>query len=156
MPLRDSFSSALCECLCQRCQRGNCKLPLASCSDGLEILDCDRYKQRYAYTQPLCDYILFLPRRGLCLAAIEMKEGSIDLSQVVSQIRNAAAIASRIVAKRSVAAFLPLLVHKGGFHRNEYKLLLSPASRIPFRGKKYRLLDERCGTALAAILQKYA
>ena len=100
--------------MADRCREGNCAVSL----DGIDksdilIINGSDYQRIYSCGQRLCDCMVLILRRGLTLAAIELKGGkSIDMRHAIDQIQNGLTTANEILEERAIRSWVPLLFCK--------------------------------------------
>lgn len=148
-------------------QKDSCEMHFHSSCDRM-VIDGDRYKSNFAFKDPICDWIVLMQLQSLTVHAVEMKTGhKIDLTHAQTQICNGAKVADDIVtaceSNNCIAInnciamrFYPiLLAHADNIRAIAYRMLRRREGKIPFRGKKYSIIVERCGVSLESIMAKY-
>ena len=147
--LRAKFS----KCICTSCRRRGCQLNLGSLpSHSLTVIDADKYRECCNFKGKLCDYILFYLEDSPTVAVVELKGGRIKAGVAQKQIGNGSKVAEQITGTHRVSDFPPILLHGRRLKRLEIETL--KIARVPFQGKNYRIVIERCGTTLREILRK--
>ena len=86
-----------------------------------------------------------------------MKTGNIHSRKCIKQledgIKTVCEILNSIENIKTNYLFYPILLHRGHFHPAEYKLMRTQYLR--FRGEKYNVILERCGSKLHEIFDQY-
>ena len=155
----DTFKSHLqarfAKCICDSCKRRGCKLGLGSLpSHSFILIDADKYKECCKFRGRLCDYILFYLEGSPTIAVVELKSGLIEASKAQKQIENGSKVAEQVTGAHLVSNFLPILLHRRPIHSLDIKTLRK--ARVPFQGKNYMIIIERCGSQFRGILSKYS
>lgn len=142
------------KCICTSCRRRGCELALGSLSShSLILIDADKYKECYNFRGRLCDYILLYLQGSSTVAVVELKSGLVSSGVAQKQIENGSKIAEQITEARPVSNFLPILLHGRRIHHLDIKMLRR--AKVPFQGKNYMIIIERCGSLLRDILRQY-
>lgn len=140
-------------CVSKSCRKGRCSLGVAAFRPGgLVIVDCDKYKEHYGFEDRLCDYIVFCGGEGLETAVVEMKGGSVGAGAAIEQIRNGSLLAEQMAHDCPHAGFYPILLKGKRISPSEIKTLRR--GKVPFRGRPYLVILERCGIQLRSIMSK--
>jgi len=139
-------------CTMAGCQDSRCALVLPSSTQNFTCISGRMYQANHGVNQKLCDcIILWSVSGGLVLAPVELKSGGINAKDCVAQLQNGANLANTFLSRRSSRLnFAPLLVHRGGMHPIEYRILNN--RRVLFRGKSYPIQQARCGSQLANLI----
>ena len=140
-------------CQVTRCRKQGCSLGMKGAPANYVLIDLDRDDAPVRDNQARCDYIFVGRTATDCVAALELKAGKPDASEVVSQLRAWARIAERIMPQSSQVRFAAIAVFGGGLHRKERVDLLKRRNRITFRGESSPVTLVRCGVALASALR---
>ena len=152
--LQGTIRAKFATCICTSCKRGRCELGLASLpSRFLLIIDADKYKRCCNFGGRLCDHIVFYLKGGTIVAVVELKSGLVKARVARRQIENGSKVAEQIAGSRRVSNFLPILLHGRPMHYLEVKILRR--ARVPFQGRNYMIVIERCGSQLREILRQY-
>ena len=141
------------DCQVTRCRKQGCSLGMKGAPAKYVLIDLDKDDAPVRHNQARCDYIFVGRTATDCVAALELKAGKPDASEVVSQLRAGARIAERIVPRGSQVRFAAIAVFGGGLHRKERDDLLKPQNRITFRGERSPVTLVRCGDTLASALR---
>ena len=97
-----------------------------------------------------CDFVVIVERDdGARGAAIELKRGSFDTSQVVEQLQGGASYAETLEAVVATR-FDPVLAHGKRVPKTALRALRS--KRVAYRGHPRRIVLMRCGEPLARYL----
>ena len=83
------------------------------------LIDLDSDDAPVRRNQERCDYIFVAQANDTRVAALELKGGKLDASEVVRQLRAGARLAERIVPADAPVRFAAIAVHGGGIHRKE-------------------------------------
>lgn len=132
------------------CVEGKCSISLPTPSSEVACIGGSKYQGHHDYQQKLADCIVFWSpgSKGDILAPIELKGGHVSASQAISQLQNAATVAQSLLGTAfAEIRFRPILVHRGGIHPNEYRILRS--RRVRFREFRVLASPVRSGTSLA-------
>ncbi len=97
--------------------------------------------------------MVLILRRGLTLAAIELKGGkSIDMRHAIDQIQNGLTTAIEILEERAIRSWVPLLFYSGSLGFLDLKLL--NVQRVWLRGTRKNVVKVPCGSRLLDILDE--
>lgn len=144
--LRTQFQAAI----RKSCNKEGCKLDLSSLSSyEITVIDADEYAQIRRYSGEICDYFLFFSDERLNASVVEMKSGKADVSKALKQIQEGAKECEKLVERYNVE-FYPMLLAQS-IDTAEIKVLQS--QRVQFRGKRYFVIQRKCGSKLRDILQ---
>jgi hypothetical protein len=119
------------------------------------VFDPEVLAHSHSLTGKRCDCIVLFHYQGrLCVAIIELKSASIDMSQIFEQFRNCHQMAQRMLAGCGASTcILHLLVSEGGWGQQEKKELgqWNDKKRRPFR-----IVTCRYDQQLVALFRKAA
>ena len=118
------------------------------------LIDLDSNDAPVRRNQERCDFIFVAQANDTRVAALELKGGKLDASEVVRQLRAGARLAESIVPADAPVRFAAIAVHGGGIHRKERGDLLKPQNRITFRGESGPVNLARCGDTIDSALRK--
>jgi len=145
--LNKRFPSAI----AHSCRRGNCTLRLDGAAfREITIVDADEYARLGRHRKRICDFFLFATARKLLVVVVEMKGGEVDASTAVQQLSSGARECETLVARGVACGFHAVLLHGGGIHASQIKILRGRGVR--FRGKAYPITSRRCGSLLQEIV----
>ena len=143
-----------CECIVQKCQKGQCSLKLNSLSENSLLIDMDS-DEAPASSQngKKCDYIYIGDDNGVAwVAPLELKGGKLDASDVIEQLQGGARIADHILPLAARTRFRPVIAYRRRIHRAEQRRLQS--IRVHFRSQKRLIKRVKCGSSLINALTK--
>lgn len=129
---------------CESCSRDGCRVFLQDVPRERIVVDADRAFEAHGQQGQRCDFILFALEgcRKLLAAPLELKSGSVDVSEALEQLRNGAAFAERFSPKGPEVVCRPVLFHGRRIHRKD--LLKLNRSKIRFRGVPLTVKISRC------------
>lgn len=84
---------------------------------------------------------------------LELKSGSLRVSEVLAQLRAGARFAERVIPTSRYIRFLPIAVVGGKIHPDERRRLRHRSSQIRFRGEQAHIELLRCGNSLVQALR---
>ena len=134
------------QCQVRRCRGHGCAVSMKGLPQARVIinLDCPALELGNAKR---CDFVVIVERDdGARVAAIELKRGSFDTSQVVKQLQGGACYAETLEAVVATR-FDPVLAHGKRVHKTKLRALRS--KRVAYRGCPRRIVLRRCGEPLA-------
>ncbi len=103
--LRRHWPSAVVrQCRCEGCRL---KLDGVASSDGMTVLDADKYGGLTGHAGKQCDCLVFVTTQGLIAAAVELKSGAFRGSEVAEQLQSGADQINTIAGTRKVGQFFP-------------------------------------------------
>lgn len=138
------------QCRCKGCRL---KLDGVASSDGMTVLDADKYGGLTGHAGKQCDCLVFVTTQRLLAASVELKSGTFRGSEVAEQLQAGADQIGTLAGRRNVGQFFPILLHGEVKHASEVKSLLRQG--VTFRGTRYSIIRGRCGSSLRDILQSY-
>lgn len=149
--LRSHWPSAVVkQCRCKGCQFN---LDGVVPTDSVTVLDADKYGRLIGHEGKKCDCLVFVTKQRLIGAAVELKSGSFRVSEVAEQLQSGADQIDTLSEVRSVGQFFPILLYGKVRHASELKSLRQQG--VTFRGTRYSIIREKCGTCLRDVLQSY-
>lgn len=125
--------------LARNCSRDGCRGYLSGVPSPRLIFDVDK---ALPSTSVRCDFILFLlleNEEKIIVAPIELKSGSVDVSETIKQLMEGASIAHR---KAPDASCVPILIHGKSIHKSQRDKLIK--ARIKFGNKQLTIKTARC------------
>ena len=137
------------QCQVRRCRGRGCAVSMKNLPQARVIinLDCPALKLGNVTR---CDFVVIVERDdGASVAAIELKSGSVDTSQVVEQLQGGACYAETLEAVAETR-FTPVLAHGKRIHKTKLRALRR--QRIDYRDDPYQIVLMRCGEPLARYL----
>ena len=111
-------------CQVTRCRKPGCSLSMKGAPAKYVLIDLDSTDAPVRRNQVRCDYIFVGRTATDCVAALELKGGKPDASEVVSQLRAGARIAERVLPSGASVRFAAIAVHGRGLNRVERDNLL--------------------------------
>ena len=132
------------EYCCGSCSRDRCRVSLENVPRLRIVVDADKAFEAHGYSGKRCDFVLFVLEDGrkLVAAPIELKSGSVDVSDALEQLQEGAAFAERFSAEASGAVCRPILFHGAGLHRDDRNKL--NRGKIRFREVDLTVKTMRC------------
>lgn len=127
------------ENLSRNCSRDGCRGYLTGIPATRLIWDVDK---AVSSSSVRCDFVLFVfqgNQEKNIAAPIELKSGDVDVSHVVNQLIEGAAIAYR---KLPDAMCVPILIHGKKIHKSQRAKL--NREKIPFGNSKLTIKTARC------------
>ena len=120
-------------------------------SDHL-LLSGSKLQVQFKYTEPLCDFIIFInvSKGPVKVIAIELKSGTVDESEfnrAHKQLLNGAALANKIAGSTQVASFDTYIV-KTNMNSFAARMLKNDKYRINFRTLRTQIKSLHCGDYL--------
>ena len=109
------------------------------------IVDADKAFAAHRKPGKHCEFILFVLEgcRKLVAAPLELKSGSVDVSDALKQLQACAAFAEQFSPAEATVSCRPVLFHGSRIHRNELSAL--NRNKIWFRGMFLTVKISRCG-----------
>ncbi len=159
LDLRKKAGSAALEEKVTVIARGHCRFDVEDAGTPRTILDCDKEPVRKwseeaamskelstseKSSKPRCDFLVFAGQSRLTVVAVEMKGRSPDAREAAAQLQAGARLADQLAQSVDVDKFVALLLHQGMKHTAQLQVLGN--SRVTFRGRKYLIVQKRCGT----------
>ena len=140
-------------CLAETCKRGRCRLYLKNVPEPYLIIDFDEKESPSSPAKGRCDYLLVADDsgNGHWVVPLEFKDGRVDASRAIRQLRDGACVADRLVPTKKSVAFRPVLVYRS-IHPRERDKLRKKENRVRFRGKNQPIRSIKCGGTLPAEL----
>jgi hypothetical protein len=149
--LRSHWPSAVVEqCRCKGCQFN---LDGVVPAYSVTVLDADKYGRLIGHEGKKCDCLVFVTKQRLIGAAVELKSGSFRVSEVAEQLQSGADQIDTLCEVWNVGEFFPILLYGKVRHASELKSLRRQG--VTFRGTRYSIIREKCGTCLRDVLQSY-
>ena len=132
--------------------RAGCRVDMTGAPSPRVVVDADVAFPAHGVAGQKCDYILFYvdAAQNLVVVPIELKRGSVNISQALGQLQGCADFAARFVpARRNCHTICrPLLFHGGRVHHLKQKRKRrNERSRatVRFRGGEFHIKTARCG-----------
>ena len=127
------------------CSRSGCQVFLEDVPRDRVVVDVDKALEHDGQRDKRCEFILFVLKGGrtLVVAPIELKSGSVDVSDALEQLRAGAAFAERFAPKACKTVCRPILFHGGSIREPGWKKL--NRGKIRFRGVDVTVKTKRCG-----------
>lgn len=138
------------KCLVKKCGAQGCLVSMKDAPQPYVLVNMDCSSLPISQNDKKCDFI-FVADNGGWVAALELKKGKPNASEVVDQLRAGAQFADQIIPKDVSAHFLPIAVFGGKLHKSELNKFRQ--SQVNFRGKKVRVELLRCGRRMAEALR---
>lgn len=138
------------QCRCKGCRL---KLEDVVSSGGMTVLDADKYGGLTGHEGKQCDCLVFVTTQRLIAAAVELKSGGFRVSEVAEQLQSGADQIDTLSEGLNVGQFFPILLHGKVKHASEVKSLRRKG--VTFRGTRYSIIREKCGSYLRDVLQSY-
>jgi hypothetical protein len=133
------------------CKNSGCQLKISDIDKKLiTIINCDRFANIIKYTGKICDFFIFLTLGNSCLAIVEMKSKNIEPLKAIKQLQEGVSKVDDIITWNIPVSYYPILLHKGGMHPNDYKIL--GKERITIKGNRMFIIVEKCGSYLSKII----
>ncbi len=108
----DAIKAALpAGCQAPQCRKGSCSLSMKDAPTNRVLIDLDSDDAPVRRNQERCDYIFVAQANDTRVAALELKGGKLDASEVVRQLRAGARLAERIVPADAPVRFAAIAVH---------------------------------------------
>ena len=149
--LRSHWPSAVVkQCRCKGCQFN---LGGVVPTDCVTVLDADKYGRLIGHEGKKCDCLVFVTKQRLIGAAVELKSGSFRVSEVAEQLQSGADQIDTLSEGQNVGQFFPILLYGKVRHASELKSLRRQG--VAFRGTRYSIIRQKCGTCLRDVLQSY-
>ena len=140
-------------CISTRCQANGCSADVGAAPTPFLIVDMDCRTLSLNQRSSRCDFI-FVTDRGDVVAALELKRGKVEASQVVRQLQAGADFADSLIPRRSSVRFVPIAVYGGKAHRGELTKLGQRRAQIRFRSSHVRVELLKCGQPLVNAIGK--
>ncbi len=143
------------QCISSRCRRGGCSIALQGSPNPRLIIDFDKPGSPIGQNETRCDFLLIAEEgndESGWVAPLELKNGGVDASEVIEQLRAGASAAEEIVPQNESVRFRPIAAHRG-IHRAELIKLRNKASRIRFHGQMEYVRLMTCGAAIVEKLR---
>ena len=141
-------------CQVTTCRKSRCSLGMKGAPAKHVLIDLDSDDAPLRRNQARCDFIFVGRTTTDCVAALELKGGKPDASEIVGQLRAGAKLAERIIPSGAQVRFAAIAVHGRGLNRVERDNLLKRRNRIAFRGESSPVTLVRCGNTLASALRR--
>lgn len=140
-------------CLARTCKKGRCRLSLKNVPEPYLIIDFDKAGSPSSPAKGRCDYLLVADGsdNGHWVIPLEFKDGQVDASTAIRQLRDGTCVADRLVPKEKLVAFRPVLVYRS-IHPRERDKLRRKANQVRFRGNKQPIRSIKCGGTLPTEL----
>ena len=137
-------------CVTTSCADQGCTLILPVGQGDLACINGSRYQAHHKMSEKLCDCAIFWSFRGRdTFVPAELKGGRVRAAHCLDQLQNGAKLAQSLLGSYfQLLKFIPLIVHKGGIHPTEYKIL--QYRRISFRKVRRHAKLVKSGTHLGA------
>ena len=141
------------ECLtkAKTCRRGKCRLYLENIPELHLIIDFDKKGSPSSPAKGRCDYLLVADSgiNNHWVIPLEFKDGRVDASTAIRQLRDGTCVANRLVPKKKSIAFRAILVYRS-IHPRERDKLRKKESQVRFRGHDNPIRLIKCGGKLSA------
>ena len=142
--------------LARSCRSQGCQGSLEGVPDQRVLVDADKTFEDHRIEGKRCDYLLFFCKMGsdlLVAVPIELKGGSVDISDVSGQLQGGADVINSLALRGTEARCHPVLIHQRSLHPKERKEL--NRHKIRFRGQQLTIRITRCNRPrnLAMALQ---
>lgn len=137
--MQDSVQAHSKCCVTLRCREGRCRFSVNPPA-GSSTIGGTMYQRSHGWTSALCDCMVFWSSEQERVAAVELKGGGVDLSEVQRQLQGGAEVVERILGERAAVSFYPVLVHCG---IKTVELRQLGRLQILFRAKKYSIVPVR-------------
>jgi len=139
-------------CLTTSCSDAGCALVLPRGHGELACISGSQFQSHHKMRGRLCDCMIFWSSGGRDIfAPAELKGGHVKATNCLVQLQNAARLAQTLLGTAyQKIRFEPLIVHKGGLHTNEIKVLRN--RRITFRSQRRLAALVKSGTRLATAV----
>ena len=143
-------------CHARRCRNSGCTLSLDGTPQPRILVDLEHESASpVPRNDPRCDFLLVASGgegNAEWVAPIELTTGRADARKFLRQLAAGAAIADRLLPLGITLRFRPIAAYDGQMRRAERDNLLSPASKITFRGQQEPVRVVRCGSPLVKAL----
>lgn len=130
------------------CSEHGCKLVLNDIGNHVVLKG-----ERICQDRKMCDCIVFAHTQGMIISIVELKGRTAHASEIVEKLTNGSLAALSILEKcsshRLRFEFYHIVLCKS-WSVSEYIVINS--RKIKFRGKKYDILQKRCGVSLGRLL----
>ena len=140
------------ESLCTLRPRAGCRVYMTDVPSPRVVVDVDLAFPAHERKGQQCDYILFFfdAVQNLVVVPMELKRGSIDLSEAEGQLQGGADFAASLVpmTKDLRTICRPLLFHGGRVHLGKQKKRRKnrhKAVTVRFQGKVFEIKTAHCG-----------
>ncbi len=141
------------DCQAASCEKKGCSASLAGLAEDRVLIDLDCAALDIPQDHRRCDYVFVEgdndPQR---IEVIELKSGAFKGNEVAEQLQGGAAAADRWLPRGTSFQFVPVLVHRKGVHRLEYRRLNQ--RKIKLRGLERQTKLIKCGGLLTDALAK--
>jgi hypothetical protein len=143
-------------CVVSACEEAGCAIRLPS---NLRLrqrgcLNGTIYGKNHNVQGSLCDCMIFWANnQQVFAAAIELKSGGADASEVGKQLQSGANVIDDIATGVQIAEFFPILA-SNSMSTTEVRLFRRVA--IKFRGTDYSPIRVKCNASLAQIVKKHS
>lgn len=131
--------------------RAGCRVDLTDAPSPRVVVDADLAFPAHGIGGRKCDYILFYVEtsQNLVVVPIELKRGSINISEALAQLQGGADFAARFVPARRdfQTTCRPLLFHGGRVHRRKQKRKRAnegDRATVRFLGGNFQIKTARC------------
>lgn len=141
-------------CMVSSCVRGSCTLIVDKAVRGT-IYDCDCLVSLVGWTRSVCDFLIVVPvGKSTIVVAVEMKEGSLQVTKVRAQLEASFELAGQFIPPERVRGILPIVIQHGGTRAEEYRLLGGQQGVLKWSGHRSRIIARRTTASLWEELQK--
>ena len=133
------------ENICDSCEENNCKASLEDVPLSRVLVDANKAFESHQIAGNRCDCILFFTdsaENSLFTVPIELKNGTVDASEVFTQLQQGANFADRFAPRDLISICRPTLIHGQGIHKSQQKKL--NRAKVRFRGTDCTIERGRC------------
>lgn len=138
----------------RKCDKDGCSLSLKDVPRQHLLVDFDKLDVPSGNETKRCDYLFVSDRDSNnqpYIAPIELKKGSLDVSEVVAQIKEGVGIAEGFLPKKTAFSFRPVAACGGKTTKIEIKKLRQ--NKISFHGRSEFIRLIRCRSPLIKALR---
>lgn len=153
--LVDAVAGRVCDqCHVTRCNKEGCLVSLNGAPRLRVIVDMDCKALQIPSARKRCDYLFVGEENTVSwVVPMELKSGGVKAKKVVGQLQGGARTAAeKWLPPGDSFQFVPVLVHCGGIHPEDRKLLRS--TKIKLRGKVRQTELLCCGGKLKEVLKE--
>ena len=144
------------KCQVKKCKKEGCTVSMAGIRGQRVIIDLDCEDLKLPSNQTKCDYIFFGAKERDAdedwVVPMELKKGSVDISEVAKQLQGGSNVADRIIPHDASMNFIPV-VASGNFSKHEQRQLRNRSNNVRFRGRSVIIQRIRCGDSLTQVLR---
>ena len=142
------------ECQANSCSKKGCSLTLSGIGRTRVIVDMDCKQLELNEHCSRCDYVFVgYHREADWVAPVELKRGSVEASEVITQVQAGATFAERnLLCSGANVRFRPIVGH-GKIHRSQTLELKKKRYWVKFQNKSYEIMLIRKGKPLADALK---